>query len=88
MKKSRYTEEQIAFALRQGESGTPVKEVIRKLGITEQTYYRWKQKYGGLGVSEGRVRSPSRECLNVATRREAVYSVSIRHTLSLLPPGC
>ena len=54
MKKSRYTEEQIAFALRQGESGTPVKEVIRKLGITEQTYYRWKQKYGGLGVSEVR----------------------------------
>ena len=54
MKKSRYTEEQIAFALRQGESGTPVKEVIRKLGITEQTYYRWKQKYGGLGVAEVR----------------------------------
>ena len=54
MKKSRYTEEQIAFALRQGESGTPVKEVIRRLGITEQTYYRWKQKYGGLGVSEVR----------------------------------
>ena len=54
MKKSRYTEEQIAFALRQGESGTPVKEVIRKLGVTEQTYYRWKQKYGGLGVSEVR----------------------------------
>ena len=54
IKKSRYTEEQIAFALRQGESGTPVKEVIRKLGITEQTYYRWKQKYGGLGVSEVR----------------------------------
>lgn len=52
MKKSRFTEEQIAFALRQGESGTPVKEVVRKLGITEQTYYRWKLKYGGLGVGE------------------------------------
>ena len=52
MKKTRYTEEQIAFALRQAETGTPVKEVIRKMGITEQTYYRWKRKYGGLGMSE------------------------------------
>jgi putative transposase len=52
MKKSRYTEEQIAFALRQAELGTPVKEVIRKMGISEQTFYRWKKKYGGLGTSE------------------------------------
>lgn len=52
MKKSRYTEEQIAFALRQAEHGTPVKEVIRKMGISEQTFYRWKKKYGGLGTSE------------------------------------
>ena len=52
MKKSRYTEEQIAFALSQAEHGTPVLEVIRKMGITEQTFYRWKKKYGGLGTSE------------------------------------
>ena len=52
MKKSRYTEEQIAFALRQAEQGTPVIEVIRKMGISEQTFYRWKKKYGGLGTSE------------------------------------
>jgi len=52
MRKSRYTEEQIAFALQQAEQGTPVVEVIRKMGITEQTYYRWKKKYGGLGTSE------------------------------------
>ncbi len=52
MKKSRYTEEQIAFALRQAEQGTPVVEVIRKMGISEQTFYRWKKKYGGLGTSE------------------------------------
>jgi putative transposase len=52
MKKSKFTEEQIAFALRQAETGTPVKEVIRKMGITEQTFYNWKKKYGGLGVSE------------------------------------
>jgi len=50
--KKKFTEEQIAFALKQAETGTPVVEVIRKMGITEQTYYRWKRKYGGLGLSE------------------------------------
>jgi putative transposase len=54
MKKSRYADEQIAFALRQAETGTPVKEVIRKMGIAEQTFYRWKKLYGGLGPSEVR----------------------------------
>jgi putative transposase len=54
LKKSRYTDEQIAFALRQAETGTPVKEVIRKMGISEQTFYRWKKLYGGLGPSEVR----------------------------------
>jgi putative transposase len=52
IKKKKFTEEQIAFALKQAEMGTPVVEVIRKMGITEQTYYRWKKKYGGLGLSE------------------------------------
>ncbi len=52
MKRSKFTEEQIAFALRQAETGTPVAEVIRKMGISEQTFYRWKRKFGGLGVSE------------------------------------
>jgi len=52
MKKSKFTEEQIAFALRQAESGTRVAEVCRKMGISEQTYFRWKKKYGGLGVAE------------------------------------
>jgi putative transposase len=50
--KKRFSEEQIAFALRQAESGVPVAEICRKMGITEQTFYRWKKKYGGLGVSE------------------------------------
>lgn len=54
MKKSRYSDEQIAFALRQAETGTPVKEVLRKMGISEQTFYRWKRLYGGLGPSEVR----------------------------------
>lgn len=54
MKKKRYTEEQIAFALRQAETGTPVREVVRKMGISEQTFYRWKKTYGGMGVAEVR----------------------------------
>ncbi|MGN3961850.1 IS3 family transposase [Burkholderia gladioli] len=52
MKKSRYTEEQIAFALKQAELGTKVTEVCRKMGISEAIFYNWKKKYGGLGVSE------------------------------------
>jgi putative transposase len=50
--KKKFTEEQIAFALKQVEHGTPVLEVIRKMGISEQTFYRWKKKYGGLGMNE------------------------------------
>jgi len=52
MRKARFTEEQISFAIRQAESGTPVVEVCRKIGVSEQTYYRWKRKYVGMGVSE------------------------------------
>jgi putative transposase len=54
MRKSRFSEEQIAMALRQAESGTPAGEICRKLGVTETTFYRWKKKYGGLGVPEVR----------------------------------
>ncbi len=52
MRSSKFTEEQIAFALKQAETGIPVKEVIRKLGITEQTFYRWKKKYAGMMPSD------------------------------------
>lgn len=52
MKKSRFTEEQIAFALKQNELGVPVEEVCRKMGISDATFYKWKQKYAGLGPSE------------------------------------
>ena len=52
MKKSKYTDEQIAFAVKQTETGTRAEEVCRKMGISEATFYNWKKKYGGLGVSE------------------------------------
>jgi putative transposase len=52
MRKSRFSEEQIAMALRQGEAGTPVEEICRRLGISDARYFRWKKKYGGLGVPE------------------------------------
>ena len=52
MKRKRYTEEQIAFALRQHEAGTSVADIVRKMGISEQTFYRWKKKYDRLGVAE------------------------------------
>ncbi len=54
MKKSKFSDEQVAYALRLVESGTPVLEVCRKLGITEQTFYRWKKKFAGMGVAEVR----------------------------------
>ncbi len=54
MKKSKFSEEQIAFALRQAESGTAVSEVCRKMGISDATFFNWKKKYAGLGVSEPR----------------------------------
>ena len=52
MKKSKFTEQQIVFALHQAETGVRVSEVCRKMGISEATFYTWKKKYGGLGVSE------------------------------------
>lgn len=52
MKKKRYTEEQIAYALRRAEAGTPIIDLCRELGISEQTFYRWRRKYASLGVSE------------------------------------
>ena len=54
MKQRRFTEEQIMGMVKEEEAGVPVQEVSRKHGICEQTYYRWKAKYGGLEVREAR----------------------------------
>jgi putative transposase len=50
--KKRYTEQQIAFALKQAEYGTSIDEITRKMGISEATFYNWKKKYSGLDISE------------------------------------
>lgn len=52
MKKSRFTEEQIAYALKQAELGTAAGEICRKMGIAKATFYVWRKKYGGLGPWE------------------------------------
>jgi putative transposase len=52
MKRSRYSDEQIAYALRQADGGAPVADVCRQMGISEATFYIWKKKYANLGTSE------------------------------------
>lgn len=52
MKKSKFTEAQIAFAIKQQETGVKIEEICRKMGISEPTFYNWKKKYSGVGVAE------------------------------------
>ena len=52
MKRSKFTEQQIVFALKQAETGIPVAEVCRKIGISEATFFNWKRKFAGLGTAE------------------------------------
>ena len=64
MPRKRYTEEQIGFALRQADAGTSVPEICRKLRVTEQTFYRWKKRFGDMGIS-----TPSRPQAKAWSRR-------------------
>ena len=73
MKKSRFTDEQIAFALKQAETGTRIDEICLKMGISDATFYKWRQKYGALGPSELRT-----------DRAGAGYG----NCLGLAPQGC
>lgn len=52
--KRRFTEEQIIKVLQEGEAGRAVKDILREHGISQDTYYRWKRKYGGLEVSDAK----------------------------------
>jgi putative transposase len=79
MRKSRFTPEQILAALRQAEGGTPVADVIRKLGITETTFYRWKKPYAGLDVGELRELKSLRE--ENAKLREVVADLVLDKTI-------
>lgn len=50
--KKRYTEEQISYALKESECGVKTAEICRKRGVSEQTFYKWKRKYAGMGITE------------------------------------
>jgi putative transposase len=52
MKKSKFTEEQVVYALKQAEAGVPIKELCRKYGVSDATFYTWRKKYGGLSAEE------------------------------------
>lgn len=63
MKRSKFSEERIVYALREAESGRAVSEVCRELGVSEATFYTWRKKYGQLGISElKRLRLLEQEC--------------------------
>jgi putative transposase len=61
MKRKRFSTEQIVAAMKQHELGMPAAEIIRKLGIAEQTFYRWKRQYGGLDPEQARELKQLRE---------------------------
>lgn len=54
MKRSKYTDEQIISAIKQHEAGTKAQDICRKLGIAEQTFYKWKSKFGGMDVADAK----------------------------------
>src|SRR5262249_24469306 len=81
MKGSRFFEEQVAYALRQAEQGTPVSDVCRQLGVSEATFYVWKKKYAHLGGSEVR-RLRQLEEENARLKRLVADLTADKHMLS------
>jgi putative transposase len=81
MKRSKFTEEQVSYALRQAEGGTPVADVCRQLGVSEATFYVWKKKYGHLGASELR-RLRQLEDENARLKRLVADLTLVKHILT------
>lgn len=81
MKKSKFSEEQIAYALRQAETGTAPADICRQLGISEATYYAWKKKFAHLGVNEVR-RLRSLEDENARLKRLVAGLTLDKHMLA------
>ena len=81
MKTSKFSEAQVAYALRQAESGTAVADVCRQLGVSEATFYVWKKKYAHLGVSEMR-RLRQREEENTRLKRGVADLTLDKHWLA------
>jgi putative transposase len=84
MKKSKFSEEQIAYALRQADGGTPVGDVCRQLGVSEATFYVWKKKYGQIGLSELREIRQLRD-ENARLKRLVADLTLDKHILSEVP---
>ena len=78
MKRSKFTEQQIAFILRQAEEGTSVEEVCRKAGISVQTYYRWRKKYGGLMPSANDCDQPCQPPTRIGPTRDWMRPATLR----------
>jgi putative transposase len=81
MKRSKFSEEQVAYALRQAEAGTPVADVCRQLGVSEATFYQWRKKFAHLGVSELR-RMRQLEDVNARLKRVVADLTLDKHMLT------
>lgn len=80
MKQKRYTNEQIVYALKQAEGGQKITDLCRQLGVSEATFYNWKKRFSGLGVSEIREMRQLRE--ENAKLRQLVADLSLdKHML-------
>ncbi len=78
MLKKQYTNEQIAFALRQAETGSPGVEICRKMGVAEPTFYRRKKKFSSMGVSE------IRRLIQIERRKELPLPLSLRRLVLIV----
>ena len=95
MKRKRFSTEQIVAVMKQHELGTPAAEIIRKLGIAEQTFYRWKRRYAGLEPSQARELNQLRE-ENARLKKlvadlsldKAMLSDVVKKSGEAVPPPC